>query len=373
MKLNAGSVGHIALSSAVRVLTGVDCRDVLESTFERMSAEEARLFCNELIAQKVFPVVARAIELQGICLPEEVVRYMNAITRAANGVLWLYKREIVSFAKEMRARSAPVMMLKGIDLAENVWPQLPRVMADLDVLVQPSQIGDAKAVWRSLGYQQGYLDRAQCAITPFYARSEIRPMDEEHYEIGIFRRIVRVPEMDNQGEFLTEQWRNNFFHIGDSTYFVLEIDVHYSVHRDIDAVGMWNRPRVIARNGESIFALSPENLILVIALRCYLESMTTKVNAHPIHLFLDTLAVLVKFSAELDWDEVERHATQYQFLSPLYYVLRHANEVLGENMVPETYLERWQPRRAGNDRSRDFGDFLPRLFDNLDFIPLQIA
>jgi Uncharacterised nucleotidyltransferase len=373
MELKAGSVGHLAISSALRVLRGVDCREALETTFGRLSAEDARLFCKELIAQKVFPVVARAIELQGVCLPEEVACYKNAMTGAADRVLRLYEREIASFAKEMRTHSAPVLMLKGIDLAENVWPQLPRVMADLDVLVQPSQLEEAKAAWRSLGYQQGFLNRAQCAISPFYARSEIRALDEDHYEIGIFRRIVRVPEMDDRSAFLAEHWRNNFFHIGNATYLVLEVDLHYSVLREISAVEMWNHPRVVARNGEDIFALSAENLLSIIALRCYLESMTTKENVHPIHLFLDTLAVLVKFSAELNWDEIERWATQHKFISPLYYVLRHANEVLGEAIVPENYLMRWQPRNPGNDRSRDFGDFVPRLFDHLEFIPLQIA
>jgi hypothetical protein len=201
----------------------------------------------------------------------------------------------------------------------------------------------------------------------------VKPLEEDHYEIGILRRIVRVPQMDELGEFLAEQWTNNFFHIGKTTYTVLEIDVHYNVLREIGALRMWNRPRVVVRHGEEILALSAENLILLIALRCYLESMPTKVNSHPIHLFLDTLVVLVRFAAELNWDEVERHATQHKFLAPLYYVLKHANEVLGGKNIPGSYLNRWEPKSPGNDRSRDFGDFIPRLFDHLDFIPLEIA
>jgi hypothetical protein len=373
MKLEAGSLGHLAVSSALHVLRGVDCREVLQNTFNRLSPVDARQFCTELVAQRVFPVVARAVELQGVRLPEEAAGYMTAMARATRSVLNLYEREIASFAAHMRAHSSPVMMLKGIDLAQNVWPDLPRVMTDMDVLVQPSQIEVAKSAWTSLGFQQGYVDRSQCAIAPFYAHSEVRTLDEDHYEIGIFRRILRVPHLDDIGEFLTVQWPNNFFHIGDATYTILEVDLHYNVLREITAVGMWDHPRVVIRNAEPLFALSAENLLLIIALRSYLESMTTKVNAHPIHLFLDTMAILVRFSTGLNWDELERRATDYKFLSPLYYALKHANEVLGGGYVPETYLERWHPGNVGHDRSRDFGDFIHRLFDRMEFMPLEIA
>ncbi len=372
MKLKAGSAEHLALSAALCVLTGKECREVLERAFDCLSTQQADQFSKELIQTKVLPVVARAREVAGACLPEAVTKCMDATTRAAAVVLELYEREIADFAKTMRCLAGSVIMLKGVDLAANVWPRIPRVMADLDLLVQAAQLEEAKSVLAQLGYMQGRLDRSRCVLTPF-TRTDFLGSDKAHYEIPIFRKIVRTPELDDLGKFLTEQWRNNFFHIGSAAYLLLEVDVHHNILKQFSAVRLWERPRVVYRHGQEVFALSPENLLLMLAFRCYLESVTIKFNVHPVHLFLDILAVVVRFSPEIDWDDVERQAAKHGLLAPVYYVVRHANDFLGGDRIPASYLTRWHPRRRGNDRAWDYGDFVPRLFDHLEYFPLELV
>jgi Uncharacterised nucleotidyltransferase len=369
MKIKRGSVGHLAVLSGLSLLTGNDGREV-ESAFQDLSAEKAQRLSEDLIKSKVMPVVARATLRRRENLPEGVVRPMEWTTRAANLVLDLYERELAEIAQRLRLRSAQVIMLKGIDLARNVWPGIPRVMADLDLMVQPAQLGDGQAVLEELGYVQGYFDRWRGVMTPF---DLVNHKAENPYEVPIYRRLVRMPELDDLSEFLETHWGNNFYRIGQTCYLGLEIDLHHNVFVEFSGATLWEHPRRVAYAGEDVYALSPENLLLVLALRCYLESVTIKFNAHPIHLFLDTMAVLTKFAAELDFDDLERRARQHNRLPPIYYVLRHANDLLGGNRIPASYLKRWHPRRGGNDRAWDYGDFVPRLFDRVGYLPIELA
>ena len=369
MKIKRGSVGQLAVLAGLRLLTGEDGGEI-ESAFQSLSAQKAQELSEALIKSKVMPVVARAAMRHPEKLPDVVVRHMEWTTRAATLVLDLYERELAQIAQRLRLRSAQVIMLKGIDLARNVWPRIPRVMADLDLMVQPAQVLDGQAVLEDLGYIQGYFDRWRGVMTPF---DLVHHKAENPYEIPIYRRLVRMPELDDLSEFLEAHWSNNFYRIGQTCYLGLEIDLHHNVFSEFSGATLWEHPRRVAYAGEDVYALSPENLLLVLALRCYLESVTIKFNAHPIHLFLDTMAVLTKFATELDFDELERRARLHNRLPPIYYVLRHANDLLGGTRIPASYLKRWHPRRGGNDRAWDYGDFVPRLFDRMGYFPLKLA
>lgn len=369
-RIRAGSLEHLAAKSTLGVLCDQDCRAVIEEAFSDLKPSEVTDLCTQCLIKKVLPIVARASASSGAELPGPASLFINATMRACTVVLDQYTREVASLTRAMETFDAQMVVLKGADLAQNVWG-FPRVMADLDLLVHFSQVETMKAVMREHGYLQGRLDRERCVLVPFEGM-ESEDSSAAHYEIPIFRRMVRIPELDDLSEFLVRHWRNNFFRIGSSAYLLLEVDIHHNVMLSFSSVRLWERLRVIRGSGGEIAYLSGELLLLTIAMRCYMESVTAKFRTQPLHLFLDCVAIVARLGRRLRWDLLEQVAKEEKWLPALYYVTRHADEMLGGGFVPTPYVERWNPRANGNERSRDFGDFVERLFDSTGYRELLL-
>jgi hypothetical protein len=253
------------------------------------------------------------------------------------------------------------MLFKGADCADAVWPRMPRISTVLEVLIQPPQLEEARAALIEAGHVQGTLapETGQIAPAPL---ETIRESERRQPRLFPFLKLIRVPELDGLAAALTIDYaRPEFLVQEDRVYFVCETHIHYNVTFEIDVRDLWRQSRTLEIGGESILGQTPTDMVWVWATRAYFETLLG--TTRPMLAFFDVLALLERFSAEIDWARIRKIAHEYALEPVLYYVLRHANELLGRPVVPQSTLRQLYPVRVGVERRRDRGDFVSRLFD----------
>jgi putative nucleotidyltransferase-like protein len=187
---------------------------------------------------------------------------------AANAVLARHWGEATT---ALRQAGVATLTLKGMALANVVYaePGL-RPMADVDLLVRPTDRAVALATLRTLGYQ-----------TPGEAADLL----------GASRSFAEL--------------------VRDGT----RIDLHWHAARylrfegivDVDHEGLWSRARpLVTPEGRSLM-LSPEDLLLYLVLHLTLGSDFARVL-----WYADIDAVVHRFAAELDWDRLVKETDRWR-------------------------------------------------------------
>jgi Uncharacterised nucleotidyltransferase len=370
MKLRVGAPDHIILSAALCSLQGSERWPLSATSVNAMSPEEQDALFSSLVARDVAPLVVRAAQRASVQLPERIAAKLAAGWRAASMALDAQRSELGLLAAKVREVSAPILLFRGLDVADNVWPQLPVNSNAAHILIHPPQVSEAKACLAAVGFVQGELDRDKGRIIPATAK-QIQDQEAKGGKLAAFRKMMRVSELDDIAPFLQSDYpRQEFLVVGSQVYMICEIDVHLTVLAGVDIPDIWAKTRVVKMDDESIFAQDASDMLWTLATCCYHEIMLDV--ARPIRAFLDVLAVLVRFAPELDWDHIKLVANRYGLEPGLYYVLRHAHELLGEDFVPTAQLQLFDPTRADVVRRRDWGDFGPRLF-NTEFFYMPFS
>jgi Uncharacterised nucleotidyltransferase len=365
MKLRVGTPDHVILLAALGSLQRSERWPFSAAPVNAMSPEEQDALYASLVARDVAPLVVRAAQLAGAQLPDTIGTKLAAAWRAASVALSAQRSELGLLAAKMRELSAPLLLFRGLDLADHVWPQLPVNSNAVHILIHPPQVSEAKACLAALGFVQGETDRDKGRVIPATAK-QLQDLEAKGGKLAPFRKMIRASELDNIAPFLQSGYpRQEFLVVGSQAYLVCEIVVHLTVLAGVDIPDTWAKTRVVKVGDESIFAQDPSDMLWTLATCCYHEIMLDV--ARPIRAFLDVLAVLVRFAPQLDWNHMKLVANRYGLEPGLYYVLRHANELLGEDFVPTTQLQLFDPTRSGVVRRRDWGDFVPRLF-NTEFL-----
>jgi hypothetical protein len=218
-------------------------------------------------------------------------------TAVRNAVLFRQTSEI---AAALAASGIPVMLLKGLHLARFVYPEPAlRNMADVDLMVPRDRLAEAERVMIERGY--GPLPR---------------------------------PDLE---EFCT--WSNHLAKLTKEGAPVLEL--HWGIERPtcpfrIDLDGLWARSREAMLEGTAVRLLSPEDLLLHLALH---GSYHHRFDRSALKGLADIDAVVAKHGAELDWAALVDRANHWGASGFGYTIFRLAGEILG-TPFPATALAR---------------------------------
>jgi hypothetical protein len=325
-------------------------------------AELSSLLIDELLhtalAQKMLPMLVRAAAQVGLTELPSIFRDINEIYRRKMQALY---QDVAVILPGLQAVDVDVLLLKGSDLALSSYPgDLPRMMADIDLIVRPPDLAAATRVFESEGYLQGRVNMEQLTVVELSA-AEKHAIESNHYELAPFIRLRSLgrPEQHHR-KVIQERLHDAFFVVvGDRWYFGEGFDLHFNVSDDIALEDVWDQVRIVTLpDGTSVKAQSATNLVWFTLARAYHETMFE--SAPPIRHFIDVLAVVNAHHQAVDWDRLAYVARKYQLFPSLFYFLSHARELLGR-VVPDWILEVSNPGATGVDRYHDWGDPIPKL------------
>ncbi|TFG54321.1 MAG: hypothetical protein E4H37_00590 [Gemmatimonadales bacterium] len=225
----------------------------------------------------------------------ERLRTFYAVGQLRNTLLL---RDAVHVIGALQAAGVPVMVLKGLHLAVQVYsePGL-RTMSDIDIMVPERDLAKAEHVMVGLGF--GPLPRPD--LEEFCRRSN---------HLARLSRPKSVP-----------------------------VEVHWTIERPtspftIDVDALWRRAQPIALGGLEVLALSPEDLLLHL---CLHTSYHHRFDRMALKGLVDIDMVVAAFEGRLDWRQVARTARDWNAESYVYSTLRLATMIL-ETPVPKAAL-----------------------------------
>ena len=199
-------------------------------------------------------------------------------------------RELHGVLAELQNGGIPVILLKGVALAEIVYPDVAlRPMSDIDILVKKADLHSAVAVLSKLGYTSLHPDNN------FY---------EGHHHIVPYRR-----KYDKRGNFFT-------------------IEIHHNVVPAplmfrIDADYLWEDTQTFRAGGIDALALSAERMLLHLCLHL---STTSFING--IRILVDISETIRYYGEKLDWHSFVKKSNEFGVGSSVYYPLWWAREII---------------------------------------------
>jgi hypothetical protein len=360
----APSFSRFLLQTGLWIATGRTLRELGSPPLELSSEERERLVVRA-IQEKMAPMVAEFLEHHGYEAGED----LHALRETARILSRILYENLHPVLEELGKRSIDCALLKGGDLALNVYPRtIPRWMDDLDLLVKPPELHAVEEVFKSAGFVQGNFDRNTLLI------SEISPEERKaavigHYEIPPFLKLIRVPELLPYKSTIEKLLQGDIIAVVmEDVYFLLEYDCHFNLSTTFDVRDIWRDLRKIALpDGQPILAQSFSDLLWFLAARMYHELFLH--DSRILRQFVDVVALVRHHGHEIDWDRVLAMADRYSLHPSLFYTFWHINEILGPS-VPERVLEACNPANGKVGRGHDWGDFLPRMLGEAATVPL---
>ncbi|MDQ1333859.1 MAG: hypothetical protein QG552_809, partial [Thermodesulfobacteriota bacterium] len=130
---------------------------------------------------------------------------------------------------------------------------------------------------------------------------------------------------------------------------IQNLELHWGIARSaspfaIDTEGLWERARIEKLNGQTVWVLSPEDLLLHISLH---DSYYHHLKLFGLRPCCDVAVVVRRFSREIDWGRLQDRAREWRTERFLYLMLRLSRELLGTD-IPADLLE-----SKGNKRCKD--------------------
>jgi hypothetical protein len=206
--------------------------------------------------------------------------------------------ELMKVLSAFGQQGIPVISLKGIVLAEMLYqnPAL-RTMSDIDIMVPPEKLPQAKSLLLGLGYRQlvpkqtwkHYFHEA-----PYCKEAQVPIIIELHWNLGD-PRLMTVPQQE-----------------------------------------IWNRAQHSKIVGETALVLSLEDTLL------FLSNHLFKHDNNLLRSLCDITELLKKYHDVVGWDYFVNSARSWQIEMPAYCSLALAREFLGAP-VPESAIAVLKP------------------------------
>lgn len=203
--------------------------------------------------------------------------------------------------KILRSSNIPVVLLKGLHLAELVYGNRAlRYMSDLDLLVKREDLERVDALLLELG----------CV-----PNEQNRIVEKDVHEF-----VYTMPKRD------------------------VSLEIHWSILSSehpftIDTEGQWERSRPARIDGIDVLVFSPEDLLLHLCLHASFSH-----GFEPgLKLLCDISVILQHHGKDMDWALVQHRSHEWRVSKCVYLTLKLAVELLGV-AVPEGVMDALKPR-----------------------------
>jgi len=332
---------------------GLDDRDVRGALFERA------------VRERMLPTVAAYAERFNL----EVGTAPACVSRAARAVAELHYAHLGPIVASLAERGVEVMLLKGGDLDLTLHRrQISRTMSDLDIMVKAPAVPMVQEVFAEAGYIQGAFDPEDLEVRPYDSATKAA-LEEDLSELVDFLKVVALPEVAPLRDAIEEYCdEDRLLFAGHEAYCVLAYDVHTNLSVGFDVRESWRNPRSIQLpDGTAVYAQNHNDMLWFLAARVYHEVLLHTRCA--MRYFIDVVAILHHLGEEIDWGRILEMAQKYKLHPSLYYVLWHANEILGD-VVPPEILDACHLMNPAADRTHDWGDFVPKMLGEMSISPL---
>jgi len=266
---------------AIRELSGLS-----DSTWDRLLAASLHHGLTPLLYHRIKPFFVAG------CVPSQVQQRLKEIYfQAAARNMRLY-RELAQVVRACNAAGLPVILLKGVHLAEAVYGNIAlRPMVDVDLLVKQADLMRAHDILIGQGYALAAKSDAACSV------------------------VRHMPPFKKDG--------------------VPRIELHYTIagrpfSGRLDLGELWERARKVSLQGAEAWALCPEDLLVHLCLHtCMSHGLDNGIMA-----LLDVSHVISHYEKELDWEQLIQRAGTWGADKCVYLVVHLAGRLLGVS-IPE--------------------------------------
>jgi len=254
--------------------------------------------------QRVRPLFWHRLKQKGLDLavPVETAEELrDALRRNAVRNLRLYG-ELRRLLSALKPEGIPVILLKGIFLAEAVYPNMGlREMNDIDVLARPADLVRIVGILTCMGYR------------PVHTVSEDTILKVQHH----------LSPMVKKGHASFEVHWN-----------LTPPDTYYSIEPE----GLWERAAQVHIAGCDTLALSPEDLLLHLCMHTSYHHQF----AFGLRPSCDIAETISRFGPVLNWQTITERACRWGWQRGVYPALRLARELAGAD-VPAEILASLRP------------------------------
>ncbi len=316
---------------------------------------EEQIFIRSL-EDKLVPMLVGYAQSRGWQLSNEA----RAISEIYNAKMEALFQDLGPILEALTAEGVTPMLIKGGDLALTAYRDgLARMMADLDILVKPSDLPTVVDVFSNAGLVQARVNMATMQLMPL-SDDEARAVAENHYELAPFVGFRKLEGLSHHRQVIEQYLKERFFTVvGDEVFFGEGYDVHFNVSDSIEIADLWRSPRqLIMPTGQPVLAPSATEVVWFLAARGYHEAMFD--DTPSLRPFFDLAAALAAHAEAVDWDRVVAMANKYSFHPSLFYLFWHVNELFGD-LVPNEVMTACNPARREVSRAHDWGDPLPKM------------
>lgn len=294
-----------------------------------------------------------------------IIRSLTDVIKTTNSVI---NSKYFPFIHGL-SKTVDVTLIKGVSLGPRYYPDsLPRQMADIDLLVAPSDLGKVTSYFAEHNFFQGEFNR-NTMTNRVLDKDEYQRFVENHYELPPFLQLVEVPELIKHYDLIDKYFfpRDYLLTVNGKVQLLMEIDVHFNLSFDIALSDVFG-DNLMMLHGNDYHILSPEVYVWFLTARLYVESMVHK--GSPIRYLIDLSAIIAN-EKQLDWERILMTGTKYRMEFSFYYVFTHLAGWL-DGMIPQEILDYLERNATKNLYSKDnHGDFWQYIVESPLLYPHQ--
>lgn len=269
-----------------------------------LSPEQWQAFMVLAAAQRVRPLLWHRLKQKRLveALPGEAGALLNDFFMMNTAKNLRRYAELRSLLTVLHAEGIPVILLKGIYLADAVYGQIGfREMCDIDLLVRPADLDRVAAVLKTKGYVAA--QSISCEII----------MATSHH----------LPPLTCDGH--------------------THVEIHWNLTKpgksySSDPACLWTRAVSCRTAAGEALALSPEDLLLHLCLHTSYQHLFV----FGLRPFCDIAATIESFGAGIDWQAVVERADRWGWSRGVYLALQLSRMLAGAK-VPDVILAQMHP------------------------------
>ncbi|MCX5786320.1 MAG: nucleotidyltransferase family protein [Elusimicrobia bacterium] len=269
-----------------------------------LSTEHWQAFLALAKTQRVMPLLWHRLRQKGLerAVPAAAAKAFREAARRNTLHNLRYYGELRLLLSAMKREGMPLILLKGIYLAEAVYDEVGlREMNDIDVLARPADLTRISDILAAMGY------------TPLQPICADTTLKMHHH----------LPRMVKNG--------------------YASFEIHWNLtgpgkSYSMDPGGLWKRAVPGQITGCDALSLAPEDLLLHLCLHTSYHHQF----AFGLRPSCDIAETILRFGSALDWQTVAERAVSQGWQRGVYLALRLAGELAGAS-VPDDILARLRP------------------------------